>query len=308
MTIPQYNFINYLAAKKTVDDRALNRPVLDSLVTALPATTPEKPLRVLEVACGSGTMLERLLEWQILPQATYTAIDKSVTCIETAVARLPQWAVDQGFQVTQTAPTQFHLLRNGQQLTVQFEAIDADRFTEREQPNQPWDLLIAHAFWDLVDIAVLLPQLLRLLTSQGLYYFSINFDGETILLPTIHPQLDKEIINHYHQAMDNQHVQNQAKAGTQTGRYLFHHLTTTNTTIINAGSSDWVVFPTNGSYLHQEAYFLHCIIHSIETMLQPHLTPDRQAWLKQRHAQIEQGELIYIAHQLDFVGRKQNLI
>ena len=26
-------------------------------------------------------------------------------------------------------------------------------------------------------------------------------------------------------------------------------------------------------------------------------------WIRQRHAQIEQGALVYIAHQMDFLGR-----
>jgi hypothetical protein len=29
-----------------------------------------------------------------------------------------------------------------------------------------------------------------------------------------------------------------------------------------------------------------------------------EAWIAQRHAQIEAGTLVYIAHQLDFLGRR----
>jgi hypothetical protein len=36
----------------------------------------------------------------------------------------------------------------------------------------------------------------------------------------------------------------------------------------------------------------------------PHLDAERLgAWVAQRHAQIEQGALVYIAHQLDVLGR-----
>jgi hypothetical protein len=30
-------------------------------------------------------------------------------------------------------------------------------------------------------------------------------------------------------------------------------------------------------------------------------------WIARRHAQVEEGSLIYIAHQLDFVGRRLGL-
>jgi hypothetical protein len=51
---------------------------------------------------------------------------------------------------------------------------------------------------------------------------------------------------------------------------------------------------------------LHFIIHTIGTALRGHpdLDPVRlPSWIAQRHAQIEAGSLVYIAHQLDFLGR-----
>ncbi|MGQ0601957.1 MAG: hypothetical protein ACT4QE_09710, partial [Anaerolineales bacterium] len=53
-----YSFERYLTAKKTVDDRALNAHVWETLARALPAG----PVRVLEVGCGIGAMVERVLE------------------------------------------------------------------------------------------------------------------------------------------------------------------------------------------------------------------------------------------------------
>ena len=53
----EYSFPHYLLAKQSVDDRALNRTVLESMKSALPAG----PLRIIEVGAGVGTMLMRLL-------------------------------------------------------------------------------------------------------------------------------------------------------------------------------------------------------------------------------------------------------
>jgi len=74
---------------------------------------------------------------------------------------------------------------------------------------------------------------------------------------------------------------------------------------VRAGSSDWVVFPGPDGYPGDEAYFLHCIIDTISRALDGHPELERsrfRAWLNQRRRQIESGELIYIAHQLDVMG------
>src|SRR5262245_30001390 len=96
-----YSFTRYLTAKKSVDDRALNRYVWQSLIAALPRSTPEEPLRILEVGAGLGAMVERLIASGTLTHATYTAIDLEPTLITEARRRLPQWAAAQGLQVQQ---------------------------------------------------------------------------------------------------------------------------------------------------------------------------------------------------------------
>ena len=75
--------------------------------------------------------------------------------------------------------------------------------------------------------------------------------------------------------------------------------------VLAAGGSDWVVFAGANCYPADEAYFLHDIIHTIDLVLtgHPHLDAERLgAWVAQRHAQIEQGTRVYIAHQLDVLG------
>src|SRR5260221_12695876 len=57
----------YLAAKTTVDDRALNRHVLAELCRLMPAGAP----RVLEVGSGLGTMVARLMDWGAVGAGEY---------------------------------------------------------------------------------------------------------------------------------------------------------------------------------------------------------------------------------------------
>ena len=296
-------FINYLAAKKSVDDRALNRHVLQSLVQQLPPTTREEPLRVLEIAAGIGTMLERLVEWHILGSVVYTAVDLQPDNMIEALRRLPIWARDQGFTVQQTADTTLLLQRDGQEITVQLETADVVDFIARKQGQQRWTVLIAHAFLDLVSPPALLPDLFSLLDPDGLFYFTLNFDGATILQPEIDPQIDQEIIRLYHHDMDKKQVAGETAAGSKSGRKLFGQLGEAGAVVLDAGSSDWVVFAGEEGYPASEADFLHFIIDTIGNALQGQVPFDIRPWLSERHEQINRGELVYIAHQIDFLGK-----
>ena len=307
MSIPRtYSFARYLTAKQSVDDRALNRHVWQSLGAALPRSTPEKPLQILEIGAGLGTMVERLGVSGMLTHATYTAIDLEPTLIAEARRRLPQWAAAQGWQVQQDSQAQLHVQRPGQDIRVATEAIDVFRFIAREQGQRAWDVLIAQALLDLVDVPTTLPALLSLLRPGGLLYCPITFDGATVFQPEIDPELDMAIEACYHQTMDRRLVAGKPSGDSRTGRHLFAHLQAAGAEVLAAGSSDWVVFAGSNGYSADEAYFLHFIIHTMHTALSGH--PDVDAgrladWIAQRHTQVEQGTLVYIAHQLDILGR-----
>lgn len=279
-----YSFTRYLAAKKSVDDRALNEHVWQALREALPKTG----LQVLEIGAGIGTMVERIVERQLIAGdvTTYTAIDTAVSNIKEARRR------------QHTLPESF---------TLQLEAIDLFDFAAREQGKRVWDLLIAHAFLDLVDLAQTLPILFSMLKPGSLFYFTLNFDGGTILQPVIDPDVDSKIIALYHRTMDERLIHGVYSGDSRTGRHMFNRVQAAGGELLVAGSSDWVVFAGKDGYPADEAYFLHFIIHTIHQALQGHPELDGslfEAWIAQRHAQIEAGSLVYIAHQLDFLGRR----
>jgi hypothetical protein len=97
---------------------------------------------------------------------------------------------------------------------------------------------------------------------------------------------------------------------SRTGRRLFHHLRDAGAPALAAGSSDWVVNAgPDGSYPADEAYFLRSILNTIQNALRnrrDRVAPaDLADWLDVRGRQLDAGELVYIAHQLDFVGRAQ---
>jgi len=285
-----YSFPRYLAAKKTVDDRALNHFVWETLISTLHSG----PLRILEIGAGIGTMIERLLDRGLLRQAHYMALDAQPENIAVANERLRS----RGFITTPNG------LELGESCVF---LVTADLFEFLLQAYQPWDLLIAHAFLDLVDIPSTLPRLLKLMKPGGLGYFTVNFDGGTFFEPAVDPELEDSIQNLYHQTMDTRQVDGRPSGDSHSGRHLFTHLRAAGAQILAAGASDWVVFPGHQGYPGDEAYFLHFIINTIDLALhsQPSLDAAQfQHWVAARHAQIERKELVYITHQLDFLVKQ----
>lgn len=305
MVINEYSFTRYLSAKRTVDDRALNQHVWQTLAENLAAISSQKTLHVLEIGCGIGTMLVRLLEKRLLRDAEVTAIDALPENISCAHQQLVEWGDSHDYLV-EYVDGGLVLTGQGRKVKFKLEAIDLFNFIHREAGQQSWDLLIAHAFMDLVNIPNALPLIFTLSRPCGLYYFSITFDGVTSLQPIIEPALDGLIERLYHQTMDERIIAGQPSGDSHAGRHLFAHLHNAGATILAAGASDWVVFPVAQGYFADEAYFLHFIINTIAGALSGHPDLDLacfQNWTAARHAQIERGELVYITHQLDFVGR-----
>jgi len=299
-----YSYVRYLHAKRSVDDRALNRVVLEQLRAALgelPATTSVPP-RVLELGAGVGTMVSRLADLGWLTRARYTLLDSDRASLDAAAAHLRDWGGpaardDGGAVVVRDA---------GRDLAAR--AVEADVFDWLAVPDpggQPYDLVIANAFLDLVDVGALLPLLWRRVAPGRPFWFSINFDGETIFLPE--RPLDGQVSALYHRDMDQRLHRGRPTGGSRTGRLILQEIPRSGARLLGAGSSDWVVLPSgDGGYPGDEGYFLHHILHTIETALRGSPAIDAAAfagWLDERRAQIDRGELIYVTHQLDVFGR-----
>ena len=285
------SFTRYLAAKQTVDDRALNRRVWEAMCAALPPQTSSAPLRVIEAGAGTGAMIERLIAQGVLRHAHYTAIDADQRNICELQRQIPAW---QG-----RAPD----------VTVDSESADIFEWIRREPARCACDVLMAHAMLDLLNLAHAVPQLLSLVKPGGLCYFTLNFDGATIFEPAIDPMLDAAIEQLYHQTMDERLVGGEPSGDSRSGRHLFQLLQQHRVDLLAAGSSDWVVFADRDGYRNDEAYFLHFIVDTVRAALERHpqlalCRAEFLAWIERRHAQIDRGELIYIAHQLDFVGQR----
>ena len=291
----EFSFPHYLLSKQSVDDRALNRHVLEALRRNVPA----QPIRIVELGAGIGTMLRRLVRWDLFHHGEYVLVDQMQENIEFASTWLPQWADEAGLRVEAVGPRALRLLDEAHDIRVHLE--QADVFDHIRGNRDPADLLIAHAVLDLLPMPESMPELLSL--TKGLAWLTINFDGVTSLEPLVDPALDARIERLYHASMDARPT----GGDSQSGRHLFGHLRGAGAEILAAGASDWVVHAIAGAYPDDEAYFLRCILGCFEESLTGHAELEAQAfaaWLEARRRQVASGELVYIAHQMDFLVRR----
>ncbi len=241
-------------------------------------------------------MLTRLIEWGLLTNADYLALDEMDENIAYASEWIPKWAESAGLRAERIAGNKIRLQDQTRDIRITFESADVFDFIKTNPPKS--DLLIAHAVLDLFPLPESLPKLFSL--TKSLAWLTINFDGMTTFEPTIDAALDELIERLYHESMDTRPT----GGDSRTGRHLFSHLRSAGAQILAAGASDWVVHPINGKYPADEKYFLHFILHFFEELLTGHKDLDANAfadWLSKRRAQIERGELVYIAHQMDFL-------
>ncbi|WP_266080509.1 class I SAM-dependent methyltransferase [Haladaptatus caseinilyticus] len=279
-------FQQYLDAKRTVDDRALNRRVLGQFECEL-----SDGIRILEIGGGTGAMLERLVSWKRLPKRVqYTVLDIDPENVATARERL----VAYGFEPEDET---LRLDDGNHQLGVTFEVADAVEFVEKT--DEQWDALIGHAVVDLFDLETALPAFLSALAPGGVCYFPITFDGGSFFHPP--NPLDEQVERLYHRNMGG------GRGFSDAGRRLLADLPGHEAEILAAGSSDWVVYPRDGSYPADEATFLNYILETVASVVGNDRDIDSDAfaeWFRTRTRQVERGELTYIAHQIDVLATR----
>ncbi|NPV77835.1 MAG: methyltransferase domain-containing protein [Anaerolineae bacterium] len=301
-----YSLQRYLSAKRTVDDRSLSQRVWRRLEDLINFTYGIVPLKMLEIGCGTGAMLYRMLDACLFKKLEYLGIDSVEENIQEANLSLPIWAQKNGWRLSQIQQGSI-LTCDSDYLQIHFERKDFFDLLSVQPPAQLFDLIAAHAFLDLIHFPGVMQNLVALTEPGGLWYFTINFDGLTILEPEIDPVFDEEVMRLYHLTMDERKINGVPSGDSRTGRRLFTWLRKVGMEILEAGSSDWVVFSQNGQYPADEGYFLSFLLDTIYKALagNPVLDQKRfESWTLRRQQQIEQRELVYIAHQMDFLARK----
>ena len=171
------------------------------------------------------------MDWGVVGTGEYILLDTDRQLLDHSRRWLRDWAAARGLRSD--------LLPDGLQvgdLRVRLVHAELGSYLETDHGALA-DVLIANAVLDLVDVPAILPGLLRLLVPGGVYWFTINYDGESIFTPG-HPH-DDQVMQAYHRDMDER-VRYGLAGESRTGRHLFHHLRAAGAPALAAGSSDWV--------------------------------------------------------------------
>jgi SAM-dependent methyltransferase len=298
----------YLTAKRTVDDRALNEDVFDRFEAALTEST-----RLLEVAAGVGTMLNRLIERESLPQnVTYTLLDIDPANVAAANDRIAPGARAHGYDVSAGKPPTdlfpdadasfvLTLSRAGRRVRVEAGSTDVFEFVSRVAGNRSWDVLIGGAFLDIVPGVDPVASLFELVPG-GAFYFPITFDGATRFLPaTADHAFERRLERRWHAGMRSGDDPNDPRAGSRLPGWV----RAAGGSVAAMGGSDWIVRPGESEYPADEEYFLRHVLGFVEGSLSgdPELPDERvRRWVDRRREQLDAANLTYVAHNLDVTG------
>ncbi|WP_253736533.1 class I SAM-dependent methyltransferase [Halohasta salina] len=306
----------FLDAKRTIEDRALNRRVFDRFTDALadraaaqaaePDRTAERvvsadPVRIVEVGAGTGSMVVRLADWEVFPpRVDYRAVDLDATTVDLARRRLPERLSAAGYTVDRKSDRIVARQPNDgldRRLEISLEVGDGFAIDDEA------DAVIAAAVLDLVDLQPAVEDLKKLLADGGLLYAPFTFNGHTSFLPR--DLVDDRIERLYHRHMDE--VRDQP-GSSRAGQRLLKALPAAGYTVLAAGGADWTVRPVDGEYPAAESTALDGLLSTIDGALADY-PPDvieadtRRAWIERRREQLARGELTLVAHHLDVLAR-----
>jgi hypothetical protein len=276
---------SYLEAKRNLDDRSMNRQVWSAFSErAARLAGSREQLRIVEIGAGSGSMVERLASWGLLPALSaecalvYETVEPQEAHIPVLEDRLQERRELSGFST--------------------FHGTVGEYLRQRGEGTA--EILIAHAVLDLFSADEAAQLARSVLAPGGLLYASITFDGESYFEPVDDPQIDELLRKAYHDSMARDGV-----LGGGFGRKLLTSLPRRGVEILEAGSSDWILMPRKGEYYPREAEFLKAILSMVDSAVEGAVgEKERSSWLQRRLEQLESGELIYIAHQLDILAER----
>lgn len=277
---------SYLEAKRNLDDRSMDRHVWDLFFSAASRlASARNEVKIVELGAGSGSMVERLASWKLLSEVAELS-SLSYESVEPQAAHIP---------------TLQKRLKERRELTSwdTFHGTADEYLSQRGEGRA--DILVAHAVLDLFSAQQAAELSRRMLSPGGILYASITFDGESYFEPVDDEELDSRVRRAYHQSMARESV-----LGAGFGRKLLTALPRHGIGILEAGSSDWILMPRGGRYYPREGEFLKAILSMVDGAVEGVVTEEeRRGWFRRRLEQLEAGELIYIAHQLDILAKKE---
>lgn len=336
------DFADFLDAKFDLDERSLAREVRDECFAAIAG---RRRLRCCDVGTGTGAMVRRVLDAARGAAAIeIDAIDRDDGLLARALEQLRAhlarhgctttqvesvgsgsgsgaWSEDRGTEPATAdieccpAPTtrRIEALQEDRlaapqarrRITVRLLRTDAARF--EPAAGERYDLVTAHAFMDLVPMRPLLDRFAAWLAPGGLFYATLNYDGQTTLLPSYADAgFEAELLRRYDASMEARRVAGEPTGGAHSGRRLYAMLPEAGFKIVACASSDWNALPHRGRLRPGDRFVVAVLLDAIRRENQAHGEADRvAAWWHDRRTRLEMGTLGAIVHQIDILALRR---
>jgi SAM-dependent methyltransferase len=292
------SFADYLKAKFALDERSLNREVRGAFLDAL-HSLPQ--IQCLDVGAGTCATLQRLLNSGLTTPLSLTALDRDPGLLDIARQEAEGWLRALGLDPRIEAGA----------IRTQGERLTAIRFAVGElkdyQPDRLYNVITAHAFLDLAPLPQALRRFAAWLQPGGYLYASLNYDGDTALLPVYEDaDFEARLLGHYNHTMERRRVDGRATGGAYCGRRLHGLLPEYGFDILAYGSSDWNIAPFLGEYRDSDAVCLNALLEMIRAEGQSSglFQQDQlERWREDRLQLLRRRRLGLIIHQLDLLAR-----
>ena len=314
------DFPAYLEAKFAIDSASLNRELYAMFCDHLKNKIDP---RVLDLGTGTGAMLRRILSLNLQGRVHLVGLDQDQENLIAASDRTEKALRDSGFRVQGTKldgrMTQIRAGKPNVELRIDLLWGDLLDWRKIEQIEEhTFDCITAHAFMDLMSLKSALAGIRHLLKSEGLFYSTLNYDGQTVFLPQYgEPGVEQRLLHVYNRSMEDRRTRGKKTGGCLSGRRLYQALIEEGWTILGMGSSDWNLFPSGGQYSAEEKLFLVSILNMIARQALEELSPRATAggvrsgfvdektladWYRRRIEAVQSARLALVVHQLDMLA------
>ncbi len=296
-------FHDYLEAKFALDERSLNREVR----TEFARWVSGKPrLTCLDLGTGTGASVQRLLSLPTDAHLHITAVDRDDALLDIARAGTADLLRQKGSDVAER-PTGIRARQGQREIVVEFVCSDLRHFQPNEAPGSH-DAVIAHAVMDLLPLRTMAERIACWLRPKGVFYSTINYDGETALFPVyVDEVLENRILDVYDASMEQRRIWDESSGGARTGRRLHSVLGETGFEVIAYGTSDWNITPSRCAYRNRDATCLTALLSMIrdEAERSGQFSGDSlDRWYRERFERLAAGKLGLIVHQIDLLAQK----
>lgn len=295
------NYQDYLELKLKVDYRCMNRHVFSAFKQRLTENAS-----ILDLGTGTGLMIRKIISTEPSWTLAFCGIDRDEASCAAARVSIEKELKRHNYR-TYTSGGACVAEKDETRLTVTIT--HGDFLTDA--PNlrdTAYQFVTAHAFMDLVPLGKTIDRIRAVLVPGGFFYSSINYDGVTTFLPLFEDDdFERTLLELYNGSMNRRTEADEPTGGDRAGSRLYHELHHRAFTVIDFGSSDWVVFPKNRSYQTYELRFLKYLLRMVYQEVIRQGGTDREElnrWYTQRLSDIDSGRLVLITHQTDILARR----